>query len=127
MWVQAVIVFMGGGLGAITREFLMLLLPQHSGAFPLDIFTANIIASFCLGLVFGLRLASRVSDEFNLLIGTGFAGGMSTFSSFIYGVYSEMASPGQLGLSIFYCISSLIVGYGAVWLGIEAAKRARRA
>lgn len=127
MWVQAAIVFMGGGLGAVMREFCMLLLPQQHGAFPLDIFVANVLASFLLGLVTGLHRNRRVSDEFVLLVGTGFTGGMSTFSSFIYGAFSEMAAPGQLGLAMLYIVASLVAGYSATLLGIRAAKRARAA
>ncbi|MBA9071532.1 CrcB protein [Methylobacterium sp. RAS18] len=127
MGAQAVFVFIGSGFGALTREFLMLLIPQHSGAFPLDIFTANVVASFCLGAAFELHRLSQVSDEYLLLIGTGFAGGMSTFSSFVYGITSEAASPGQAGLAVLYCLSSLIVGYAAIWLGIASGKRLRRA
>ena len=127
MGAQAVFVFVGGGFGALTREFLMLLIPQHSGAFPLDIFTANVVACLCLGAAFELHRLGSVSQEFMLLIGTGFAGGMSTFSSFIYGVTSEASSTGQVGLSILYCLSSLIVGYAAIWFGIASGKRLRRA
>ena len=127
MWIQAVFVFLGGAIGASIREFLMLLIPQQSGAFPLDIFTANVVASFVLGAATGMHLVGRVSDEFILLIGTGLAGGMSTFSSFVYGIYSEAVAPGQLGLAALYCISSLIIGYGAVSVGIAAGKRARGA
>ncbi|GAA0240955.1 Putative fluoride ion transporter CrcB [Methylorubrum aminovorans] len=127
MGAQAVFVFIGGGFGAITREFLMLLIPQQSGAFPLDIFTANVVASFCLGAAFGLHRLGRVSDEFMLLVGTGFCGGMSTFSSFVFGVLSEATAPGQAGLAVLYGLSSLAVGYAAVRLGILSGKRLRRA
>jgi CrcB protein len=127
MGARAVFVFIGGGFGALTREFLMLLIPQHSGAFPLDIFTANVVAAVCLGAAFELHRLNQVSDEYQLLIGTGFAGGLSTFSSFVYGITSEAASPGQAGLAVLYCLSSLIAGYAAIWLGIASGKRLRRA
>ncbi|KQQ25350.1 camphor resistance protein CrcB [Methylobacterium sp. Leaf123] len=127
MGARAVFVFIGGGFGAITRELLMLLIPQQNGAFPLDIFTANVVASFCLGAAFELNRLKQVSDAYLLLIGTGFAGGMSTFSSFVYGITSEASSPGQAGLAVFYALSSLIVGYAAIWLGIASGKRLRRA
>lgn len=127
MWAQAVFVFIGGGFGAAIREFLMLLIPQQSASFPLDIFTANIVASFFLGLASGLHSWGDVSDEFMLLVGTGLAGGMSTFSSFVFGVYSEAVSPNEIGLAVLYCVSSLIVGYTAVWLGLQLGKRAQRA
>ncbi|MFG1361355.1 fluoride efflux transporter CrcB [Xanthobacter pseudotagetidis] len=122
----AVLVFVGGGLGAISRELFMLLFQRDSAAFPVDIFAANMLASFLLGLIFGLHAARRVSDHAVLLISTGFCGGMSTFSSFIFGAYSEMRAPGHLGLSLLYILSSLVVGYGVTWLGLQAAARLRR-
>lgn len=127
MWIPTAAVFVGGGLGAITRELSMLTLDRYSAAFPVDIFAANIIASLLLGAVYGLQRRSALSDEAMLLIGTGFCGGMSTFSTFIFGSYSEMLTPGQFGLAILYVISSLVVGYGATWFGISVATRLRRA
>ncbi|MCF3932042.1 fluoride efflux transporter CrcB [Acuticoccus sp. M5D2P5] len=119
---KIIIVFLGGGLGAIVREFFMLLIPQTRSDFPLDIFAANVIASFILGLTFGNRRLNAVSDEFLLLVGTGVMGGMSTFSSFVYGAYSEMTSPGHMAVGALYVISSAVVGYLLTLLGITAAK-----
>ncbi len=127
MGMPAVIVFVGGGLGAIVRELFMLALGRHSAAFPLDIFAANILASFLLGLVVGLHQSHRVSDKSQLLVSTGFCGGLSTFSSFIYGAYSEMTTPGQIKLSLVYIFSSLVIGYGVTWLGLRTAMQLRRA
>ena len=58
----------GGGFGAITRDFSMLLLAPESTRLPLDILVANILASFVLGLVYGFHSRRNVSDEFSLLI-----------------------------------------------------------
>ncbi len=127
MWLPTVFVFMGGGFGAIVREISMLMLGRYSAAFPVDIFIANVIAAFLLGLVSGLHQEHRASDDAMLLISTGFCGGMSTFSSFIFGAYSEMWEPGRLALSLLYIIASLVIGYGAAWLGLRAATQARRA
>jgi len=127
MWQAPVLVFVGGGLGAVTRELLVLVLGSYSSAFPVDIFAANILASFLLGLVFGLHQAHRASDHVALLISTGFCGGMSTFSTFIFGAFSEMTRPGQLGLSLLYIIASLVVGYSVTWLGLRTAAQMRRA
>lgn len=126
MWAKCIIVFLGGGFGAAVREFIILLIPQQRGDFPLDIFTANILASFILGVTFGNRRLNNVSDEFVLLVGTGVMGGMSTFSTYVYGAYSEMMSPGHLWLATIYLLASAVVGYVATWLGVFIAKRRRR-
>ena len=127
MWQSTVLVFVGGGLGAMVREVSMLMLGRYSSAFPVDIFVANIIAAFLLGIVSGLHQEHRASSNAMLLISTGFCGGMSTFSSFIFGAYSEMTVPDHLMLSILYIIASLVVGYGAAWLGLRAVAQVRRA
>lgn len=123
MWTKAIFVFVGGGLGATVREYCMLLFGQDSSMFPLDIFMANIIASFVLGLVFGSHRSRTVSDEFSLLIATGFTGGMSTFSSFVFGAYSEMVDPAKLMVSLLYIIASLVVGFAAAWAGVKLSSR----
>ncbi|WP_199707038.1 CrcB family protein [Teichococcus wenyumeiae] len=124
---SAVVVFVGGGLGAIVRELFMLMLGRYSTAFPLDIFMANILACFLLGIVSSLHQERRASDGANLLLATGFCGGMSTFSSFVFGAFSETMTPGRLVPSILYIIASLVVGYGAAWVGLRSVTRKRRA
>ncbi|MEW5423022.1 fluoride efflux transporter CrcB [Amorphus sp. 3PC139-8] len=127
MWSKIILVFLGGGMGAVVREFIILLIPQARGDFPTDIFVANVGASFILGLTFGNRRLNQVSDEFVLLVGTGVMGGMSTFSTYVYGAYSEMMMPGHLLVASLYVVASAVVGYLATWLGLAAAKTRRRA
>jgi len=124
---SAVIVFAGGGAGAIMRELFMLQLGRYSSAFPFDIFAANIVASFLLGLVFGLHRARLATGTLMLLVATGACGGMSTFSSFIYGAYSEMTTPGGFGISLLYIAASVVIGFGATLLGLRVADRRRPA
>ena len=126
MWMSSVFVFIGGGIGAIAREIFMLMLGRYSTAFPFDIFMANILACFLLGFVFVRHQERPASDGENLLIATGFCGGMSTFSSFVFGAFSEITAPGHLTLSLLYIVASLVVGYGAAWLGLRTATRKRR-
>lgn len=120
-----IIVFVGGGLGAISREGAMLLVGRYSSAFPIDIFSANILACLLLGLIFGLHQKGRVSDHVSLLVSTGFCGGMSTFSTFIFGAYSELNTTGHLALSVLYIFASLVVGYCMTLAGLHLAMKAR--
>ncbi|WP_272876784.1 CrcB family protein [Neoroseomonas terrae] len=122
-----VLVFLGGGLGAMAREAFMMLLARDSTAFPVDIFAANLLASLLLGLVTGLKRSDRASARAVLLIGTGFTGGMSTFSTFIFGAYSGMMEPSDFVLSIVYLFSSLVLGFIAMWVGLRVAMRPRTA
>lgn len=65
----------GGGLGAAVRFLLGHLLPGpwHPGTL-----VANIAGSFVLGLL----LAHAVSGNVMALLGTGFCGGLTTYSAF---------------------------------------------
>jgi hypothetical protein len=73
------LVFVGGALGAMLRESAMLMVPNLADKFPLDILVANLVAAFLLGLVTALHRRQIVSEGAELLVGTGIAGGLSTF------------------------------------------------
>lgn len=115
-----VLVFVGGALGAMGREFLMLGVPELSDGFPMSIFVANIVASALLGLATGLHQRRALSDEVNTLIGTGIMGGLSTFSSFVYGAFVLMtAQSSGIFVAAFYVLTSLAAGYIAVLIGLR--------
>ena len=115
-----ILVFVGGAVGAVLRELLMLSVPSLSDGFPMDIFVANIVASFLLGLITGLHNRRAVSDDVSTLVGTGIMGGLSTFSSFAYGsVVLMSASAAAAGVAAAYVIISLIVGFVAVAAGMK--------
>jgi CrcB protein len=116
-------VFVGGGLGAMLREGIMLRVPNLADNFPLDILVANLVASFLLGLVTALR-RGVVSDGVNLLIGTGIMGGLSTFSSFAYGAVVLMSTSAASALvALAYVAISLLLGYAAVVVGLNLGGR----
>lgn len=114
------LVFIGGGLGAILRETFMLNVPAISDGFPLDILLANLLASLLLGIVTALNTRKIISDNFNVFAGTGIMGGLSTFSSFAYGSVVLMSAPDAgIAVSILYVLISLVFGYVAVQLGLR--------
>ncbi len=78
------LVFLGGGVGSVLRYLTGRLLPATLTElpFPLAILFVNVLASFILGIVVGWSLNRSVGEDIRLLIGVGFCGGLSTFSSF---------------------------------------------
>ncbi len=115
-----ILVFIGGAVGAILREFLMLMVRNPIDGFPMDILTANLIAAFLLGLVTAQHARKALTDNVNTLLGTGVMGGLSTFSSFAYGSYVLMTSPTERGgLALLYVAVSLVLGYIAVIVGMK--------
>lgn len=115
-----ILVFVGGAIGAMAREFLMLGVPNLSDGFPMAILVANVVAAFLLGLVTGLHKRRAVSDDVNTMVGTGIMGGLSTFSSFVYGSFVLMsASVSGAAVAVLYLVVSLLLGYAAVRLGLR--------
>ena len=76
--IEPVLVSVGGGLGAVCRYLVGQFVGERR--FPWATLVVNVVGSFLLGLVvFG------VSDsEIALLVGTGFCGAFTTFSSFSF-------------------------------------------
>jgi CrcB protein len=122
-----ILVMVGGGLGAMLREFVMLMVPNPVNGSPLDILAANLLAAFLLGLVTALHRRQILSDDVNMLLGVGIMGGMSTFSSFVYGSVVLMhASIASAVVASVYVVVSLALGYLAIIVGDKVGGRAHR-
>jgi CrcB protein len=114
------LVFIGGAVGAIAREFLMLFVPTLSHGFPLDILMANVVASFLIGFSTGRHNRKVINDGWHLMVTTGIMGGLSTFSSFAYA--SSVLMQGSMTsalVAVAYVLISLVMGYGAVIVGLK--------
>lgn len=118
--VNFVLVLVGGGLGAALREFLMLIVPNLADGFPLDILIANLFAALLLGVIAALHGRKLASNGVYMLVGTGLTGGLSTFSSFAYGIaVLTRASMASAAVAFAYVVISLVFGYIAVMVGLK--------
>src|ERR1700751_4808897 len=98
----------------------MLMVPNLADGFPMDILVAHLVATFLLALVTALHRRQIVSDKTNMLIGTGIMGGLSTFSSFAYGVTVLMSTSTTSAIvALVYVVTSLVLGYIAVVVGLR--------
>ncbi|MDF0535610.1 fluoride efflux transporter CrcB [Shewanella yunxiaonensis] len=76
-------VALGGATGAVLRNLISLFMIQLFGSsFPFGTLTVNVLGSFLMGVVFALGQLSHVSPEIKALIGVGFLGALTTFSTF---------------------------------------------
>ena len=117
---SVILVLVGGAVGAVLREDMMLWVPSPAYQFPLDILAANLLASLLLGLVTGLCQRMAVSEGISLFMTTGVTGGLSTFSSFAYGsVMLTLASLMSAVVASVYVLTSLAFGYLAVVVGLK--------
>jgi CrcB protein len=115
----------GGGamLGANARYWLTNYFVQRLGpAFPYGTLFINVTGSFLLGFVLVL-VANRfvVDPGYRLLIGTGFMGAYTTFSTFSYDTI-VLLERGDVLLALMNVGTSVAVSLVAVYLGIVLAR-----
>ncbi|MFT3715188.1 MAG: fluoride efflux transporter CrcB [Gordonia sp. (in: high G+C Gram-positive bacteria)] len=74
-----------GGLGAIARFTQDTVVKSKvTSAFPWGTFTINVIGSLILGLITGLVVFGGHADAWRVLLGIGFCGGYTTFSTAMF-------------------------------------------
>jgi fluoride exporter len=80
--VTPVLLSLAGGAGALARFVADGLVRTRLGRiFPWGTFLINISGSLLLGIIAGLVLHHHASATFKLILGTGFCGGYTTFST----------------------------------------------
>lgn len=117
-----VLVFAGGGVGSLLRYIAGRFVPATltSAPFPVAILLVNVIASALLGVVVGWATGRSVGEEARLLLGVGFCGGLSTFSSFSQDTVALLqngrtgAALLNMGLNVVLC---LVASVGGLILG----------
>jgi CrcB protein len=118
-------VFAGGVIGAIARLALAEGLPHGTLEWPWPTFIANLAGAFALGY-FTTRLQERLplSAYRRPLLGTGFCGALTTFSTMQVEIV-RMLEGGAAGLAIAYAAVSVAAGLLLVHLASGWVRRAR--
>jgi CrcB protein len=109
-----------GGIGRyLTQQFVQ---KHYPSSIPYGTLTANVLGCFVIGLVYALSSKGNIlSPEMRLLLATGVCGGYTTFSSFAY-ENVNLLQDGEFFYFSLYLILSLVIGLGAVYLGILIIK-----
>jgi len=81
--VTELLVFVGGAVGAPTRYLIDRHIQQrYETVFPFGTLTVNVVGSLLLGVLLGLSEGIGVSEGAVALLGFGFCGALTTFSTF---------------------------------------------
>jgi len=119
---NALLIFLGGGLGALSRWGLSSGIEKLSARtslhqFPLGILACNLLGCFLIGCIFGHFVQKHPAWVFPLLV-TGFLGGFTTFSTFGRDTVAAIQNGLPL-VAILNILVSVILGVFAVWAGLR--------
>jgi len=122
-WRYVGLVAVGGSVGTAARETFSLAIPPLAGI-PVAIFGINVAGALFLGALLE-SLARRGSDEggrrtLRLLLGTGFAGGFTTYSALASDT-GFLLTGGQPWTGVGYAVITVILGAVATLAGIGLA------
>jgi CrcB protein len=110
-----------GALGAPVRYLLDgFLQDRSSGVFPWGTLVVNVTGSFLLGVLSGLALYHAFPSTPRLVLGTGFCGAYTTFSTFTYETV-RLVEDGAVGAALRNTITSALVPALAAGAGLALA------
>ena len=117
------LVFLGGGIGAVSRYGLSGLVQRVSGAaFPIGTMSVNLLGSLFIGLI--MSLSDRflvITPNVRIFLTIGALGGFTTFSTFSYETIALMHDGEVIaaGLNVAATVIGCIAG---AWAGIMLGK-----
>lgn len=119
---QALLVFLGGGLGSVLRYGISRFLNTAGNGIPYGTFVVNIIGSLLIGIILGLAAKNNsLTQNQTLLLATGFCGGFTTFSTFAYENNIFLKNGDFISFAL-YTVGSFAIGFVAVFTGLYLVK-----
>lgn len=116
------LVAVGGAIGAIGRYAISGWTYRAGIGFPLGTLAVNVIGCLLIGFLYETAAATTlINDSWRLILGIGFLGALTTFSTFGYETI-ELVKDRQQVLALANVASNVVLGLLAVWLGIVVAR-----
>ena len=118
---------LAGAFGALARYAMTLAIQnwmagRDAAHFPLATLVINVLGSFLLAFLVTLVTRDLLKPEWLLILGTGFLGAFTTFSTFE--LESEyLLSQGHWTAASVYILGNLVLGFAAIFAGRALALR----
>ena len=116
-WDILLAVFLGGWLGGLARYAITSAWPTGTGRFPWATFSVNVLGAFVLALVVVVAADVVSSRYLRPLLGTGFCGAFTTFSSIVLSGDLLFAHH-HPGTAVTYLAASIVAGLAGAASGL---------
>lgn len=127
-WSSLALVAAGGAAGAAARAGVSVAVP-HLGGVPVTIVVVNVVGAFLLGYLYEavtrLGPGSPRATSLKRLLGTGFCGGFTTYSSLATDTATLVAAD-RPAVAATYALGTVVVGSCATLAGLATATRRAR-
>jgi CrcB protein len=117
----ALLIGVAGFVGSLTRWLVGRFFGQLNIHFPLGTLVINITGSLLLGWFVAHATKHQFNDATRAIIGTGFVGAYTTFSTYMY-ESNSLLSDGANIKAYLNLFGSIVLGIAAVRLGILLAR-----
>jgi CrcB protein len=113
-----IVVFLGGGIGAVVRFVVATWIGQRWGrSFPVGTFVINVSGSFLIGFLMTVMAELFIENpQWRLFLVVGGLGGYTTFSTFQYET-GQLVFDGEIAYAALNIILSVTAGFIALKLG----------
>ena len=110
---ELLLIGVGGAAGGLARFRIGKMISENTGStFPFGTFVINITGALLLGLLTGAQLP----ECWYLLLGTGFLGAYTTFSTFMYEGF-QLFQDNEKRNAVLYIACSLVFGITGYFTG----------
>ncbi|MER6691242.1 fluoride efflux transporter CrcB [Streptomyces minutiscleroticus] len=115
------LVIAGAAVGAPLRYLTDRAVKIRYGArLPWGTFLVNVVGCLVLGVLTGATTAGAASGRWQLLLGTGLCGALTTYSTFSHETL-KLAEDGAGRAAVAYAVGSVAAGLAAAFVGVRCA------
>lgn len=114
---ELLLMCLAGGLGAVSRFVLdAVIRGRVDTRWPVGTMVINVLGSFALGLLTAAVLHHGLASSWKLVLGTGFLGGFTTFSTACVETV-RLVEGGRSGFALVKAIVQIVLAVGAAVMG----------